>query len=56
MIDYESVIFQNTYHVLKFSPAADFIIPKLKSSFDGLALTNENILFDGSDTKIVFAE
>ena len=55
-IDYESVIFQNTDHILKFSPAADFMIPKLKSSFDGMALTNETISFDGSDTKIVFAE
>ena len=32
------------------------MIPKLKSSFDGEALTNETITFDGSDTKIVFSE
>jgi hypothetical protein len=50
------VIFQNTAHILKFSPAADFMITKLKSSFDGLALTNETISFDGSETKIVFSE
>lgn len=34
----------------------DFVIPKLSSSFNGRAFTNETMVFNASNSKIIFAE